>query len=438
MSTATPVRTDDGEAAAEVGRVQARRRGVRGRAPGRRRLGRDVAHGPTEPGAEVARDALDAPRVGAVALDREVEDDVRGEPERVDQPVAHALRQPRVEDEQALRGRRQAQLARASRACRWLVTPRITRWRNREPPGQGRAHRGEGHEVADLEVPRAADHLERLGAGVDAHEADLVGAGDRVDAGHARHEDVVEALADDVDALDHQAEVVEGLAQLVDALVEVDELAQPAQRDPHENCLRNRTSFSVSARRSAISWRIWAQRSIPKPKAKPLHSLGVDADRLEHRGVEHPAAAELDPPGLRAGAAARAPADRAGDLELRRRLGEGEVARPQPRRRCRGRSTRRVKVSIVPARSAKVIPRSTTRPSIWWKVDEVARVGRVAPVAAPGHHRVDRQRVMRRPPPPSGGSGSARCGCAARPSRARPGRRRRCPTGRAPGGPAGC
>ena len=86
-------------------------------------------------------------------------------------------------------------------------------------------------------------------------------------------------------------------------------------------------SFSMRARMSAISWRIWAQRSMPKPKAKPDHTSGSMPDRGEHGRVDHAAAAELDPARLRAGAAALAPADGAGDLELGRRLGEGEVGR---------------------------------------------------------------------------------------------------------------
>ena len=90
-------------------------------------------------------------------------------------------------------------------------------------------------------------------------------------------------------------------------------------------------SFSIKARMSAISWRICAQRSIPNPKAKPDHSVGVDADGREDRRVDHPAPAELDPAGARARPAAAAVADGAGDLVLGRRLGEGEVGRPQPR-----------------------------------------------------------------------------------------------------------
>src|SRR6202042_465320 len=48
-------------------------------------------------------------------------------------------------------------------------------------------------------------------------------------------------------------------------------------------------------------------------------------------GINHPATTELDPAGPRAGPATFSPADRAGDLELRGRLGEREVCGPQAR-----------------------------------------------------------------------------------------------------------
>ena len=101
--------------------------------------------------------------------------------------------------------------------------------------------------------------------------------------------------------------------------------------DPHENCPKNRVSFSVSARMSASWWRICAQRSMPKPKANPLHSSASIPDRSEHRRVQHAAPAELDPSGERARATPLTVADRAGDLELSRGLGEGKVARTQSR-----------------------------------------------------------------------------------------------------------
>src|SRR5580704_4801129 len=60
-------------------------------------------------------------------------------------------------------------------------------------------------------------------------------------------------------------------------------------------------------------------------------TLRIDPGRLEDRRMDHPAAAELDPAGVRTGPTARPMADRAGDLQLRRRLGEGKVRRPQTR-----------------------------------------------------------------------------------------------------------
>ena len=66
---------------------------------------------------------------------------------------------------------------------------------DREPAGEHRAHRGEGHDVALVEVPRPAHHLDRLAAGLDHDTADPVGPGDGADLEHAGQDDVAEALA---------------------------------------------------------------------------------------------------------------------------------------------------------------------------------------------------------------------------------------------------
>src|SRR4051812_44391929 len=67
-------------------------------------------------------------------------------------------------------------------------------------------------------------------------------------------------------------------------------------------------------------------------------ALGVDAAGAQHRGVDHAAATPLDPALRRADAAGLAtwlgrpaPALEALKIELCRRLGEGEVRRPDPR-----------------------------------------------------------------------------------------------------------
>ena len=114
-------------------------------------------------------------------------------------------------------------------------------------------------------------------------------------------------------------------------------------------------------------------------EAAPL--AAVDADGLEHRRVEHPAAAEFDPPAEGAGATSRTATDRAGDLELGRRLGEGEVARAQSRgdvgtevRAGEGLDDARE----VPERDAAIDDQSLDL----MKRREVARVGRVAAISS--------------------------------------------------------
>src|SRR5262245_53262432 len=67
----------------------------------------------------------------------------------------------------------------------------------------------------------------------------------------------------------------------------------------------------------------------PEPEGEAGVALGIDADRLENGGMNHAGAAELEPPGLLAGAAALAEADPARDVELAPRLDEREVAGAQ-------------------------------------------------------------------------------------------------------------
>ena len=78
-----------------------------------------------------------------------------------------------------------------------------------------------------------------------------------------------------------------------------------------------------------------------------------------------------------------------------------------------------------------VVPSSTMSPSTWKNSERVAGVDRLVPEAAPRQQRADR-RLRRRASP---GSGRATCASAAGAPRRR---RRACPTGRAPGGRAGC
>src|SRR5947207_15793484 len=58
--------------------------------------------------------------------------------------------------------------------------------------------------------------------------------------------------------------------------------------------------------------------------------LGIDADVAQHLRVNHPAAEDLHPAGLRADAAAGALAVEARHVDFRGRLGEREEARAHP------------------------------------------------------------------------------------------------------------
>ena len=49
----------------------------------------------------------------------------------------------------------------------------------------------------------------------------------------------------------------------------LDVLAQPGERNAHQNCLEKRRSLRQSSRRSGNSWRSMAMRSSPHPNAKP-------------------------------------------------------------------------------------------------------------------------------------------------------------------------
>src|SRR5438094_7771324 len=65
----------------------------------------------------------------------------------------------------------------------------------------------------------------------------------------------------------------------------------------------------------------------PDPEGEAGDLLGVVADVAEHVRVDEPGAAEFDPAGVLAGAAAGAVAEEARDRELHRRLGEREEVR---------------------------------------------------------------------------------------------------------------
>ena len=124
--------------------------------------------------------------------------------------------------------------------------------RDDEAARQGHPDPSQRHVIAQREVRRAADDLERSVARIDDHQANAVSSLDRPDLVNARHDDVTKPFAHPLDPLHDQSEVVERGTKLVRRLGKVHELAQPRKRNPHENCLRKRTSFSMSARMSPI------------------------------------------------------------------------------------------------------------------------------------------------------------------------------------------
>ena len=131
------------------------------------------------------------------------------------------------------------------------------RLRARKPrAGQRDRDRGAG-----AEVPRAADDLARLSL-AHVHLAELEPVGVRVLAGLEdladEEETVVAVLVDRPARLDrvHLGRAdAEPLGQLADGHRQRDVVAQPRQRDPHQNCLRTRRSFSQNGRRPGTAWR---------------------------------------------------------------------------------------------------------------------------------------------------------------------------------------
>ena len=271
------------------------------RRPGARPAGRvGQGEGRPEPGRQVAGHAGHGPGVGAVALHGDVEDDVgldaKGLGQRLARggPPATVGRAPA-----ARRGRRRARARRPEHSIPLEITPSSSAGPIAKPPGSTAptGARGTRSPTEKFQAPQTTSS----GPSPASTTTRRIRSAPSMAAISSTRATTTssEALADVLDPLDHQAEVVEGGGQVRRVALEGGEVAQPATAEPArdpQNCRRKRMSFSIRARMSAISWRIWAQRSMPKPKAKPVHSAGVDADGGEHRRVDHAAAAQLDPP----------------------------------------------------------------------------------------------------------------------------------------------
>ena len=132
-----------------------------------------------------------------------------------------------------------------------------------------------------------------------------------------------------LDPLDLGGRDREPRRELVERHLDRHVVAQPGDRDAHQNCLSTRRSPSQSG---ADVGDVVAQlrRALePAAEREPAPLLGVEADVLEHARVDHAGAAHLDPARELARAAARAAADPARDVRLDRRLGEREVVRAE-------------------------------------------------------------------------------------------------------------
>ena len=106
---------------------------------------------------------------------------------------------------------------------------------------------------------------------------------------------------------------------------------------------------------SSISWRITANRSIPKPKAKPCHSSGSIPQLLNTLGwtIPQPPSSSQEPSGREMSNSADGSVN--GKYDGRSRL------LTSPPKKALTNS------SMVPARSPIVMLRSTAKPSIWLK-----------------------------------------------------------------------
>src|SRR5256885_2451616 len=110
----------------------------------------------------------------------------------------------------------------------------------------------------------------------------------------AQHQVVATALAevalDRLDLADHRAaqadrrqrrdagdldpRIDEAVGGVLRRELQVDELAHPAVRNPHANCLKNRRSFSKKRRMSSTPYLSIAMRSMPMPNAQPVTCSG--------------------------------------------------------------------------------------------------------------------------------------------------------------------
>ena len=178
-----------------------------------------------EPGRQVACDASDAERVGPVALDVEIEQDVGRGAERVGQRGADGERAVEDHDPVGVIAELELGLG-ADHAVRPLAPELAT-----TDLQSARHHGADGcqrHEIAHRHVERATADLQGIAvAGVDRDELDPVGFGMGAEGEHLGNNDPVVARADRLDRLDDHAEVGHRLGEELGVTLDRGELPHP-------------------------------------------------------------------------------------------------------------------------------------------------------------------------------------------------------------------
>ena len=273
---------------------------------------RSVNGSPRRPG-EVAGDPRHAPGVRAVALDRDVEDGVDPQPERLHDRGAGLARLLVTENQEAGSVVGEAELLAGAQHAVGGHAAQLA-LADFEVTGQDRTNRRERHPVPHLEVGRTADDLEWLrSAAIDDGEADFVGTLDRADVEHPSHHHLAEPFADVLDRLDHEPEVVQGVTQCPDVVGKRSEITKPAERCAHGGLSRCGVSSELREEADVVleeGAHVWdgvthlRQPVDAEPEREAGPDVGVDAHGGEDGRIDHAAATELDPARLRAGAAA--------------------------------------------------------------------------------------------------------------------------------------
>src|SRR4051812_40452867 len=170
--------------------------------------------------------------------------------------------------------------------------------------------------------------------------------------------------ADPLDPFDFGGGNRELGSELVERQLERHVLAQPADRDAHQNCLSTRRSPSQSARMSGMSWRSCAARSSPQPNANPDQRSGSTPTFSNTCGSTTPAPPISSQPlylQVRQPEPPQIPQETSGSIDGS--VNGKKCVRNRTRRS--GPKSARITWSSVPFRSASVIPASTARPSNW-------------------------------------------------------------------------